>query len=81
MKRFSHSQIKQRIIKAFELKYLRKLLKKNKGNVSKSAREAKLNRPNFNRLLRKYNIKPDKYRKHAITNNKGLHHEFRRKTS
>jgi len=40
----------------FERKYIVKLLKRNDGNISKSAREADIERAYLQRLIKKYKI-------------------------
>jgi DNA-binding NtrC family response regulator len=44
------------LISEFEQAYIRDLLRRNKGNVSRSAREAGIERAYLQRLLRKYNL-------------------------
>lgn len=46
----------------FEGRFLKRLLKKCKGNTSETARWAGIHRSNLLRLLRKYNIKAADYR-------------------
>ncbi len=48
---------KKELIERFEKNYLRKLLEKNKWNISQSAREIKMHRSSFQRLVRKYGLK------------------------
>ncbi len=47
---------KATLVDAFERKYIVKLLKRNDGNVSKSAREAGIERAYLQRLIKKYGI-------------------------
>ncbi len=49
-------EAKQKIVESFEKDYLEDLLKKNKNNVSKAAREAKIDRKHLRNLLVKYGI-------------------------
>lgn len=49
-------EVKQQIVENFEKEYLQELLAKNKGNVSKAAREAKIDRKHLRNLLIKYGI-------------------------
>ncbi len=58
----SYTENKKRWSEAFERDYLIRTLEKNKGNVSSSAREAKLDRSNFLRLLRRHSLKAQEYR-------------------
>ncbi len=55
-------ETKDKIVADFEPKYLINLLKKTKGNVSKAAIMAKLNRKNFDNKLKTYNIDHLKYK-------------------
>jgi DNA-binding NtrC family response regulator len=48
---------KKELIERFEKNYLRKLLDKNNWNISQSAREIKMHRSSFQRLVRKYGLK------------------------
>lgn len=54
---------KSRLIEAFELEYLTKLLVTADGNVTQAARLAGMARTAFQRLLRKYNIRSDYFSK------------------
>lgn len=58
----SYTDLKRQWCDAFEKDYLVKLLKKTKGNVSAAARESKLDRSNFLRLLRRHQLKAQAYR-------------------
>lgn len=49
-------EAKQKIVENFEKEYLEELLKKNKNNVSRAAREAKIDRKHLRNLLIKYGI-------------------------
>jgi len=49
-------EAKQAVVESFEREYLVELLERNKGNVSKAAREAKIDRKHLRNLLIKYNI-------------------------
>ncbi len=52
-----YRKAKKTIIEDFERNYLRKLLDRNDGNISKSAREIKMHRSSFQRLMRKYGLR------------------------
>jgi len=52
-----YRKAKKTLIEDFERHYLRKLLDRNDGNISKSAREIKMHRSSFQRLLRKYGLR------------------------
>ncbi len=58
-------QEKRRWTLQFEQRYLKLLLQKHDGNVSAAAREAKLDRSNFLRLLRRHHLKAQPFRKAA----------------
>lgn len=49
-------EAKQKIVEHFEKDYLEDLLKRNKNNVSKASREAKIDRKHLRNLLIKYGI-------------------------
>ena len=49
-------QAKKDLIEGFEKNYLKKLLAKNRWNISQSAREIQMHRSNFQRLVRKYGL-------------------------
>ena len=55
--------LKKRWSNAFECEYLQSVLKRHSGNVSAAAREAKLDRSNFLRLLRRHALKAQDFRK------------------
>jgi DNA-binding NtrC family response regulator len=52
----SFNQARAQVIENFEREYVTRLLRKNNGNVSSSAREAGKDRRTFGRLIKKYNI-------------------------
>jgi DNA-binding NtrC family response regulator len=61
--------LKKRWSNSFEREYLQAMLRKHSGNVSSAAREAKLDRSNFLRLLRRHGLKAAEFRKvgsHAV---------------
>ncbi len=57
-----YTEIKKKWSDTFERDYLVKLLTRHEGNVSSAARESKLDRSNFLRLLRRHAIKSAQYR-------------------
>ncbi len=61
----SFTQYKRRWSDTFEQEYLVSILNRNHGNVSAAAREAKLDRSNFLRLLRRHHLNAQNYRKAA----------------
>jgi len=52
----TYKDAKETIIEQFELEYLTYHLKKNEGNISKTAEECGLDRRSIHRLINKYNI-------------------------
>ncbi|MEJ2053291.1 MAG: sigma-54 dependent transcriptional regulator [Calditrichaceae bacterium] len=52
----SYKDAKDKILEKFEIEYLSHYLKKNKGNVSRTAEECGLDRRSIHRLVKKYNI-------------------------
>lgn len=61
----SYTELKKKWSDSFEVDYLASLLNRHQGNVSAAAREAKLDRSNFLRLLRRHQIKGETFRKAA----------------
>jgi len=61
----SYTALKKRWSESFEREFLTATLNKHGGNVSAAAREAKLDRSNFLRLLRRYGLRADVFRKAA----------------
>jgi transcriptional regulator with GAF, ATPase, and Fis domain len=49
---------KQQVLEEFERLYLQELLKRNKGNITRSAHEAGLTRYHLRELLKRHNISP-----------------------
>jgi len=56
---------KKRWVEAFEREYLESTLRRHHGNVTSAAKEACIDRSNFLRLLRRYQIKSKVYREAA----------------
>ncbi|MGD9321026.1 MAG: helix-turn-helix domain-containing protein, partial [Desulfobacteraceae bacterium] len=52
-----YRKAKRAIVAGFEKNYLKKLLDKNEWNISQSAREIKMHRSSFQRLMRKYGLR------------------------
>lgn len=59
----SYMEMKKEWVDAFEKEYLVNTLTRHDGNVSAAAREAKLDRSNFLRLLRRHAVKAADFRK------------------
>ena len=57
------NQAKKEIIEHFEKNYIIKALKIFNGNVSKAAEKAHKDRKSFWRIMKKYDIDPNDYRK------------------
>jgi DNA-binding NtrC family response regulator len=58
----SFSAAKARTVRTFERSYIEALLRSCNGNVSRAARAAEKNRTAFFDLMRKHQIRPDRYR-------------------
>jgi len=58
-------ELKKKWADSFEREYLETALGRHGGNVSAAAREAKLDRSNFLRLLRRHQLRAEGFRKAA----------------
>jgi DNA-binding NtrC family response regulator len=58
----TYTRLKKQWCNSFEKNYLASALGRHNGNVSAAAREAKLDRSNFLRLMRRHNMKANDYR-------------------
>jgi DNA-binding NtrC family response regulator len=58
----SFMRIKKKWVDAFEREYLMAVVERNAGNISCAAREAKMDRSNFLRLMRRHNMNPRDFR-------------------
>ena len=58
-----YKQAKQVAIRSFDQVYISGLLREFNGNISRASKKAGLDRSNFRRLLKKYNIDPVPFRK------------------
>jgi DNA-binding NtrC family response regulator len=58
----SYTDLKKQWVDQFEREYLKALVQRHRGNVSASAREARLDRSNFLRLMRRHGLKATSYR-------------------
>ena len=63
----NYTEIKKRWSDSFEKDYLIKLLNKFHGNVSAAARESKLDRSNFLRLLRRHGIRSQVFKQEKVS--------------
>ena len=61
----SFTDLKKKWSDSFEREYLQAVLGRHGGNVSAAAREAKLDRSNFLRLLRRHQLRAQEFRKAA----------------
>lgn len=59
----NYTALKKKWCDSFEKEFLKVSLQRNNGNVSAAAREAKLDRSNFLRLLRRHGLKAESFRK------------------
>lgn len=57
-----YMEAKQRAVNEFHRSYLKALLVKNKGNVSQSAEEIKMDVSNFRKLLKKSGVNPEDFK-------------------
>lgn len=62
----NYTALKKKVSRNIETEMLCKLLEKHHGNVTYAAREAKIDRSNFLRLLRRYGIQAKAYRKSKV---------------
>ena len=53
----SFRQAKQRIVDAFEHRYISRLLERSEGNVRKAARDARMDRSYLMELIRRHGLK------------------------
>lgn len=60
-----YTAMKKKWSESFEKEYLTSILARHRGNVSSAAREAQIDRSNFLRLLRKYQLRSQNFRKAA----------------
>jgi len=58
-----YKQAKQVAIRSFDRVYISGLLREFNGNISRASKKAGLDRSNFRRLIKKYNIDPVHYKK------------------
>ena len=61
----SYAAMKKQLTTEFEYRFLTNLLEKYRGNVTLAAREAKVDRSNFLRLMRRHHLKAQPYRQAA----------------
>ena len=56
------SRARADILRLFEKQFIDQLLAKHHGNVSAAAKDSKMTRQNFQRLMKKFGITADRYR-------------------
>ena len=56
------SKSRERMLDEFEERFVRHALSKNHGNVTEAAKESKMTRQNFQRLMKKHGIRSDQFR-------------------
>jgi two-component system response regulator AtoC len=56
------SKSREHVLDEFEAQFLRHALSKHNGNVTEAARESKMTRQNFQRLMKKHGIRSDRFR-------------------
>ena len=49
-------EVKERVVASFEKDYIQDLLLRHGGNISQAAREARIDRKYFRKLMRKYGL-------------------------
>ncbi len=59
----SYREAKNRVLKEFHKNFISKKLMETNGNVTKAAEQIKLDRANFQRLMRRHEIVSDEYKK------------------
>jgi len=57
------TEAKRRVNASFERSYLLRAIERAKGSVSEAARLAGIDRTNMRRLLKRYDIQPDAFRR------------------
>ncbi len=57
------SKAREHIVESFERRFLIQALQRHRGNVSSAAQASKMTRQNFQRLMKKYKIQSDEFRK------------------
>lgn len=65
----TYTDLKKQWVDHFEKEYLKGLIQRHRGNVSASAREARLDRSNFLRLLRRHGLKAESFRSENSSSN------------
>ncbi len=63
-----YHQAKQKVLATFNHEYLKKALRENKGNVTRTAKQCGLERQVLQQILRRYNIRADEFRVIAQSN-------------
>lgn len=58
----SYEELKRKVVEDFTKNFLTAMLKKNRGNVSKTAREIQLRRTSLQRLMKRYGLRASDFR-------------------
>jgi transcriptional regulator with PAS, ATPase and Fis domain len=58
----SYREAKQQTVDSFNRDFIKRLLKMNEGNISQSAKQAKMDSANFRRLMRQCDIQAEEHR-------------------
>jgi transcriptional regulator with PAS, ATPase and Fis domain len=56
------SKSRDSVLSAFEVQFVRHLLTRHRGNVTDAAKESKMTRQNFQRLMKKHNVRSEEFR-------------------
>jgi DNA-binding NtrC family response regulator len=60
------TEARQKAIKDFERQYLKELISRNKGKINKSAEEAEVSTRQLHKLMLKYGIRKEDFKKNQI---------------
>lgn len=66
LSQFNYQEAKERALWAFNRTYLGNLLRQTKGNLSYAAQKAGMDRSNFKKIVKKYNIDIEEYRQQQV---------------
>lgn len=60
---FNYQEAKKRALRAFNASYVTNLLRQTEGNVSFAASKAGMDRSNFKKIVKKFNVEADEFKK------------------
>ena len=66
----SYSEVKKKVLDGFNRAIINRCLVKSNGNISKAAEDLRLDRANFQRLMRKYKISSREFKETDDENSK-----------